>query len=69
MITDTMICAGIVETGGQDACQGDSGGPMRLLIINLLVLFHSVMDVLDQVFQVFIHVFQQHAHGLQPLLE
>lgn len=28
MITDDMICAGVVETGGKDACQGDSGGPM-----------------------------------------
>ncbi|KAH8405053.1 hypothetical protein KR222_007008, partial [Zaprionus bogoriensis] len=28
MIVDTMLCAGYVQTGGQDACQGDSGGPL-----------------------------------------
>lgn len=27
-ITDGMICAGVLETGGRDACQGDSGGPL-----------------------------------------
>ncbi|KAG7304667.1 hypothetical protein JYU34_010010 [Plutella xylostella] len=27
-ITDTMICAGILDVGGKDACQGDSGGPL-----------------------------------------
>jgi secreted trypsin-like serine protease len=26
-ITDDMICAGYLTTGGVDACQGDSGGP------------------------------------------
>ncbi|XP_017472795.1 PREDICTED: trypsin-1-like [Rhagoletis zephyria] len=30
-ITDVMLCAGFVKTGGKDACQGDSGGP---LIVN-----------------------------------
>lgn len=30
-ITDVMLCAGLVKTGGKDACQGDSGGP---LIVN-----------------------------------
>ena len=25
-ITDNMICAGIIGTGGKDSCQGDSGG-------------------------------------------
>ncbi|XP_016934312.3 trypsin-1 [Drosophila suzukii] len=28
MIVDTMLCAGLVQTGGRDACQGDSGGPL-----------------------------------------
>lgn len=28
MIKDSMICAGLVQTGGKDACQGDSGGPL-----------------------------------------
>ncbi|XP_067626190.1 trypsin-1 [Eurosta solidaginis] len=27
-ITDVMLCAGLVQTGGKDACQGDSGGPL-----------------------------------------
>ncbi|KAJ2944866.1 hypothetical protein O0L34_g1757 [Tuta absoluta] len=26
-ITDTMICAGLMDVGEKDACQGDSGGP------------------------------------------
>ncbi|CAG7717861.1 unnamed protein product [Allacma fusca] len=30
-ITDNMLCAGFLESGGRDSCQGDSGGP---LIIN-----------------------------------
>ncbi|XP_067612941.1 trypsin-1 [Eurosta solidaginis] len=30
MITDTMLCAGLVEKGGKDACQGDSGGPLAV---------------------------------------
>lgn len=30
-ISDVMLCAGLVKSGGKDACQGDSGGP---LIIN-----------------------------------
>ncbi|XP_056640870.1 serine protease 30-like [Diorhabda sublineata] len=28
-VTDDMICAGYIGTGGKDACQGDSGGPLR----------------------------------------
>ncbi|KAJ8942811.1 hypothetical protein NQ318_022825 [Aromia moschata] len=28
-ITNNMICAGLIGTGGKDACQGDSGGPLR----------------------------------------
>ncbi|CAG7647062.1 unnamed protein product [Allacma fusca] len=27
-ITDNMLCAGYLETGGKDSCQGDSGGPL-----------------------------------------
>ena len=27
-ITDNMICAGIIGTGGKDSCQGDSGGKL-----------------------------------------
>ncbi|XP_046748300.1 uncharacterized protein LOC124412466 [Diprion similis] len=29
-ITERMLCAGLLATGGQDACQGDSGGPLVL---------------------------------------
>lgn len=34
-VTNTMICAGILDVGGKDACSGDSGGP--LLYGNVLV--------------------------------
>ena len=27
-VTEDMVCAGFLETGGVDACQGDSGGPL-----------------------------------------
>ncbi|XP_021185174.3 trypsin CFT-1 isoform X2 [Helicoverpa armigera] len=27
-VTNTMICAGILDVGGKDACGGDSGGPL-----------------------------------------
>jgi len=27
-VSDDMVCAGFVTTGGVDACQGDSGGPL-----------------------------------------
>ncbi|KAH8398549.1 hypothetical protein KR215_012152 [Drosophila sulfurigaster] len=30
-ISEVMLCAGLVKSGGKDACQGDSGGP---LIVN-----------------------------------
>lgn len=29
-ITDTMVCAGLLGVGGQDACGGDTGGPAAL---------------------------------------
>ncbi|XP_012286850.1 trypsin-7 [Orussus abietinus] len=28
LITERMLCAGYVRTGGKDSCQGDSGGPL-----------------------------------------
>lgn len=29
-ITDNMLCAGLLGTGGVDSCQGDSGGPAAI---------------------------------------
>ncbi|XP_037301859.1 trypsin, alkaline C-like [Manduca sexta] len=28
IVTDNMLCSGILDVGGRDACQGDSGGPV-----------------------------------------
>jgi trypsin len=33
-ITDIMLCAGFLETGGRDSCQGDSGGPIVQRTVN-----------------------------------
>lgn len=37
MITSSMMCAGDLRNGGEDACQGDSGGPLYDAESNTLV--------------------------------
>lgn len=37
-INNTHVCAGILETGGQDSCQGDSGGPLVVIRNGLATL-------------------------------
>ncbi|CAH1796166.1 unnamed protein product [Owenia fusiformis] len=37
-ITDQMICAGLIGTGGKDSCQGDSGGPLVCKVGNTFQL-------------------------------
>jgi len=42
LITNNMICAGILKLGGIDACQGDSGGPLALIDDDFPILYGIV---------------------------
>lgn len=41
-VTPSMVCAGILNIGGQDTCQGDGGGP---LIHNNSDAGHVIMGI------------------------
>lgn len=47
IVTENMICAGILGEGGRDACQGDSGGPLyydsngNLIIVGVVSWGHQ----------------------------
>lgn len=49
-VTDNMLCAGLLGTGGKDACQGDSGGPLivrqngRATLIGIVSWGHKCAD-------------------------
>ncbi|CAK1546639.1 unnamed protein product [Leptosia nina] len=43
IVTQNMMCAGILDVGGKDACQGDSGGPLtyRGVVVGITSWGHS----------------------------